>query len=80
MKINPQPLDVESTIKSQQNQKKKEKETTAIKDRPGLKLRPWVAVDVLGWLVAVGMGRCGCVGGRVRGSWLGGDLVRSATW
>ena len=32
MKINPQPLVVESTIESQQNQKKKEKEkeTTAI--------------------------------------------------
>ena len=30
--------------------------------------------------MAVGIGRCGCVGGRVHGSWLGGGLVRSATW
>nr|POE48260.1 hypothetical protein CFP56_63594 [Quercus suber] len=40
---------------------------------------PWVAMDVVRRLVAVGMGRCGCVYGRVRGSWLGGGLVRSAT-
>ena len=44
----------------------------------GLLIRPWVAVDVVGRLVAVGMGRCGCVGGWVRGSWLGGSLVRFA--
>ena len=37
----------------------------------GLLIRPWVAVDVVGRLVAVGMGRCGCVGGGVRRSeWL----------
>ena len=29
--------------------------------------------------MAVGMGQCGCVGGQVCGSWLGGGLVRSAT-
>ena len=37
----------------------------------GLLIRPWVAVDVVGRLVAVGMGRCDCVGGGVRRSeWL----------
>ena len=45
----------------------------------GLLIRPWVAMDMVGWLGAVGMGRCGCVCGRVHGSWLDGGLVRSAT-
>ena len=34
----------------------------------GLLIRPWVAVDLVGLLVAVGMGRCSSVGGGVRGS------------
>ena len=39
----------------------------------GLLIRPWVAVDLVGQLVVVGMGRCGSVGGGVRGSWVGWD-------
>ena len=44
----------------------------------GLLIRPWVAMDLVGQLVAVGMGRCGSVGGGVRGlvwgSWFVGQL------
>ena len=43
----------------------------------GLLIRPWVAVDVVGRLVAVGMGRCGCVGGGRFFCWfLWHDCVR----
>lgn len=38
-----------------------------------LLIRPWVAMDLVGQLVAVGMGRCGSVGGGVRGSWVSWD-------
>ena len=49
----------------------------------GLLIRPWVAVDLVGQLVVVGMGRCGSVGGGVHrlvwslwwwGSWFVGRL------